>query len=108
MFERFYVRSERFNPLGRCRETSLPTAFIVERSGRTGIGGHVDRSILLPERNLNILILGVEEFMAVKAFLHGLRLPPDVGVRIGRSETFTSLFEGPFCSLNRTPERQCK
>ena len=71
MFERCYVRSERFNPPGRCRETTLPIAFIVERGGRTGIRGHVHRSVLLPEPNSNILILGVEEFMAVKAFLHG-------------------------------------
>jgi hypothetical protein len=49
----------------------MPTAFIVERVGRTGIRGHVDRSVLLPEPNLNILILEVEEFMAVEAFLHG-------------------------------------
>jgi hypothetical protein len=65
LFSRCYARSERFNPLDRCREPTLPIAFILERGGPTGIGDHVDRSVLLPEPNLNALILGIEKFIAL-------------------------------------------
>jgi len=71
LFSRCYARSDRFNPLDRCREPTLPIALILERGGRTGVGGHVDRSVLLPEPSLNVLILGVEKFIALQAFPHG-------------------------------------
>ncbi|MGF6595307.1 hypothetical protein P3T23_000014 [Paraburkholderia sp. GAS448] len=67
MFERCYARSERFNPLGRCREPTLPIAFIPERGGCTGIGGHVDlpaqdtRTHHATVGNLAVAILGFDQ-----------------------------------------------
>ena len=52
MFERCYVRSERFNSPVRCRETTLPTAFIVERVGRLSLKSPA--ALPWPTRGLSI------------------------------------------------------